>query len=262
MPEKAMAAGRGFRAWRSDRLARLVAGFNRRAEESEPADASSTKDSRRGFLIGAAALTVVAIAVRAPLFGTAYVAPDTSAYLSVAESIFHGGFPDNVRPPAYPLLLAIFKELGANPVTAVVDLQNLVGIFLPAAVLFLGRRFFNNTVGLVAGFLTAASPLMIITEQIGLAEFIFGVLLLVATALLVEACSRVRTGRATWKLLGSHRRDVRHRDPLPGERRARDRGDARGPADHRPPPGALRCERRGSPSRRCWWSSRRGAYTT
>lgn len=201
MPGKAGSGRDKIRAWRSTRLGGLIVRFNQQAAGGDQAGKPLTKEGRRNLLLGAAGLTIVAIAVRAPVFGTAYVAPDTTAYLSVAESVFHGGFPDNIRPPAYSLLLAVFKELGANPVTAVVDLQNLIGIFLPAAVLLVGRRFFGTAVGLIAGFLTAASPLMLVTEQLGLAEFLFGVLLLAATALLIEACWKVRAGHATLTLL-------------------------------------------------------------
>jgi len=146
-------------------------------------------------------LTLVAIAVRAPLLGNGFRAPDTSYYLAVAHSIFHGGFPDNLRPPAYSLLLAAFEAVGANPVTGVVLLQNLIGIVLPAAVLLVGWRFFSPAVGLVAGLLTAASPLMIMTEQLALAEYLFGVVLFAATVLLAESTLRIRAEKVSWRLL-------------------------------------------------------------
>jgi 4-amino-4-deoxy-L-arabinose transferase-like glycosyltransferase len=156
---------------------------------------------RRRLLLCSIGLTLVAIAVRAPLLGKGYKASDTSYYLAVAHSILHGGFPDNLRPPGYSLLLAAFDAVGANPVTAVVLLQNLIGIVLPAGVLLVGWRFFNPAVGLVAGLLTAASPLMVITEQLALAEYLFGVVIFAATVLLAEAVLQIRTGEVSWRLL-------------------------------------------------------------
>ncbi len=148
-------------------------------------------------------VVVAAIAVRAPLLGTGFAASDTSVYLRVAEGIFHGGFEDNLRPPAYSLLLATIEALGLDPIDGVVLLQNLVGIFLPALVLLCGWRFFSPGVGIVAGFLTAASPLMLITEQLALADYLFGVLLFLGTALLVEAALRVRAGQRAWVWLAA-----------------------------------------------------------
>lgn len=158
---------------------------------------------RRKFLTWAIGLVVLAAVVRVPLLGTAFTASDTSRYLTTAVDLFDTGFQDNLRPPLYPLLLALFEVAGANPVRGVVLLQNLTGIFLPAVVLAVGWRFFSPIVGLTAGFLTAASPLMIVTEQLALAEYLFGVVLLVATALLAEGVLRLRDGRASWRWLAA-----------------------------------------------------------
>jgi 4-amino-4-deoxy-L-arabinose transferase-like glycosyltransferase len=201
MPGRTRAVGARVREWRSTRLGALLwgpddgqEGFETIAERFPPA-------VRWRLLASLAGVTVVAIAVRAPLLGTAHTAPDTSQYLDVARQVFHGGFPDNLRPPGYASLLAIFEAVGANPVTAIVVFQNLIGMILPAAVLFAGWRFFNPATGLVAGFLTAASPLMIITEQLALADYIFGVALFAGTILLAEAALRIRGGRVAWPLL-------------------------------------------------------------
>ena len=66
------------------------------------------RSDRRWLLGSAAVLTVLSIAVRGPLLGTTYTSGDTSQYLSVAHSIFHGGFPNNIRPPG---LLAAARRL-------------------------------------------------------------------------------------------------------------------------------------------------------
>jgi 4-amino-4-deoxy-L-arabinose transferase-like glycosyltransferase len=153
------------------------------------------------LLLSAIGLILVAAAVRVPLFGTAYAASDTSHYITVANGLFGDGFPDNLRPPIYAFLLAVFDSVGVNPVDAAVLLQNLLGILLPVGVLLVAWRFFGFPVGLVAGFLSAASPLMIVTEQFALAENLFGIALFSATALLAGAVLRMRSDEAPWQLL-------------------------------------------------------------
>ena len=51
----------------------------------------------------------------------------------------------------------------------------------------IGWRFFSPLVRILAGFLTAASPLMIYIEQLALADYLFDIALLAATVLLAEA---------------------------------------------------------------------------
>lgn len=189
------------RASRSSRGGAFIAELNGRQEQLDGAMEGLSPRLWRGLLLCLSGVTLVAVAVRAPLLGEGYAAPDTSHYLEVAHGVLNGGFPDNVRPPAYASLLALFDAVGADPVIAVVLLQNLVGMILPAAVLLIGWRFFSPAVGIVAGLLTAASPLMIVTEQFALAEYLFGVVLLAATVLLATAVLRMRADRVSWRLL-------------------------------------------------------------
>lgn len=151
--------------------------------------------------IGLAAVTVVAVVVRTPFFADGVAASDTTVYLRVAHDITLGLFPSDLRPPGYSLLLAFFEGFGINPVDGAVGLQNLIGILLPGALVLLGRRFFSTPAGLIAGFLAAASPLMTITEQLALADYLFGVALFGATALLAESALRLRRGEMPWRLL-------------------------------------------------------------
>jgi len=150
-----------------------------------------------------AAVTLVALAVRAPLLGTAYVSGDTEQYLGVAEGIFHGGFIDHARAPGYATLLALFELVGIDPVHGVVVLQNLIGILLPAFVVLVGWRYFTPVVAVTAGFLTAASPLAIAVEQFALSDYLFGVAFFVAVVLLTEAVVRIRAGNGDWELLAA-----------------------------------------------------------
>jgi 4-amino-4-deoxy-L-arabinose transferase-like glycosyltransferase len=154
------------------------------------------------MLLWSIVLAVIAGAVRAPLLGQGIAASDTTGfYLPVARGLFHGqGFPNNFRPPAFPLLLASIEGLGIGPVSGVVVLQNLIGIVLPAFVLLVGWRFFSQWVGVLAGFLTAASPLMIVTEQVALPDYLFGIASLVGAVLLAEAALRLRAHRISWRL--------------------------------------------------------------
>ena len=146
-------------------------------------------------------MTLVAVSVRAPLLGTTFTAPDTAQYLSTAKLVFHQGYVNNLRPPGYATVLAIFEALGANPLEAAVVFQNIIGMVLPALVLLVGWRFFGPAVGIAAGFLTAASPLTTMVEQFALSDYLFGVLVFSGTTLLAEAVLRFRMGKEPWKLL-------------------------------------------------------------
>jgi 4-amino-4-deoxy-L-arabinose transferase-like glycosyltransferase len=188
--------------WRSTRAAAFVREFN-----SEPvADGGWAecfpRNLRLALVLTLLAVTLVAVAVRAPLLGTSFTAPDSGYYLAIGEGVFHGGgYASNLRPPAYSTLLAIFELFGANPADAAVLFQNLIGIVLPAFVALIGWRFFSPLVGAIAGFLAAASPLMIAIEQFVLTDYLFGVVLFVAAVLLAEAVLKLRGGKSAWPLL-------------------------------------------------------------
>ena len=158
-------------------------------------------DTKR--LIALAIVTLVAVVVRAPLLGSAFTASDTAQYLAIAKGVFHGGFVDNVRAPGYATLLAIFELVGIDPVHGVVFLQNIIGIVLPAFVVLVGWRYFSPSVGVVAGFLTAASPLTIAIEQFALSDYLFGVAFFLAAVLLAESVIRIRAGKDGWQLLAA-----------------------------------------------------------
>ncbi len=158
-------------------------------------------DTKR--LIALGAVTLVAVVVRAPLLGSAYTGSDTDQYMGIAKGVFHGGFVDNVRAPGYATLLAIFELVGIDPIHGVVFLQNIVGIVLPAFVVLVGWRYFTPLVGVVAGFLTAASPLTIAVEQFALSDYLFGVAFFVAAVLLAESVIRIRAGKDGWQPLAT-----------------------------------------------------------
>jgi 4-amino-4-deoxy-L-arabinose transferase-like glycosyltransferase len=153
---------------------------------------------RRRLLLGLAAVTLTALCVRVPLLGTTYTAPDTAYYLEQAKGLFHHGYTSNLRPPAYPTLLAVLELVGADPASAAVVLQNLVGILMPAFVLLVGWRFFGSWVGILAGLLTAASPLAFAIEPFALTDYLFSVALFIACAVLAEAMMRVQRDRIPW----------------------------------------------------------------
>lgn len=158
-------------------------------------------DAKRSIAL--VAVTLVAAIVRAPLLGSAFIAGDTRQYLGIARGIFHGGFTDNVRAPGYATLLALFELVGIDPVHGVVFLQNIVGIVLPAFVVLVGWRYFSPAVGVVAGFLMAASPLTIAVEQLALSDYLFGAVFFAAAVLLVESVARIRAGGDDWQLLAA-----------------------------------------------------------
>ncbi len=156
---------------------------------------------RLTLLLSVIGVTLVAVAVRAPLLGTTFTAPDTAQYLSTAKLVFHQGYVNNLRPPGYATVLAIFEALGASPLEAAVVFQNIIGMVMPAFVLLVGWRFFGPAVGVAAGFLTASSPLTTMIEQFALSDYLFGVLVFTGTALLAEAVLRFRMENDPWKLL-------------------------------------------------------------
>jgi len=188
--------------WRSTRAAAFIREFN-----NEPLPDGGWRERfpprlRLPLLIAMAAVTLVAIVVRVPLLGSTFLAPDSGYYLAIGEGVFHGGgYASNLRPPAYSTLLAIFELFGANPADAVVVLQNLIGMILPAFVLLAGWRFFSPFVGVTAGFLAAASPLTIAIEQFVLTDYLFSVVLFIAVVILAEAVLRLRGGTRAWPLL-------------------------------------------------------------
>jgi 4-amino-4-deoxy-L-arabinose transferase-like glycosyltransferase len=160
------------------------------------------RELRLKLAIALLGVTIVAIAVRAPLLGTSFTSNDSAYYLAIARGISHGGgYASNLRPPGYSTLLAIFEVFGFNPASAAVWFQNLIGMVLPALVLLAGWRFFSPPVGVIAGFMAAASPLMIALEQFALSDYLFAVLLFLATVALAEAVLRLRHGGSAWRLL-------------------------------------------------------------
>jgi 4-amino-4-deoxy-L-arabinose transferase-like glycosyltransferase len=153
-------------------------------------------------VLWAAGLTLVAIAVRAPFMGSAISALDTVDYLLRAEELLNGeGFRDALRTPGLPILLAGLKSIGTNPIVAVVVIQNIIGILMPAALMLFGWRYFNRIAGVVAGFLAAASPLLVFTEQYALTDYLFGIALSVGAGLLIEGVMRIRLERSSWRWL-------------------------------------------------------------
>jgi hypothetical protein len=200
MAGKRTSPGTDARAPRSKRLRGLLSGSDGN-DDFETLTERFPRGVRRRLLLCLAGVTLAAVAVRVPFFANGIATPDTGVYLRVGHGLTQGLFPSDLRPPGYSLLLAAFDVLGINEVDGVVGLQNLIGIFLPAWVLLVGWRFFSPPVGVFAGFLTAASPLMLITEQFALADFLFGVGLFTATALLAESVIRLRAGRCSRSLL-------------------------------------------------------------
>jgi 4-amino-4-deoxy-L-arabinose transferase-like glycosyltransferase len=147
-------------------------------------------------------VTLVAIAVRVPFIGTAVSAPDTIDYMARMDLLVEGqGFLNAIRTPGFLFVLAAFHALGADPVVSVVVMQNLIGMVMPAAVLAVGWRFFNRPTAIVGGFLAAASPLLVLSEQYALTDYLFGVLLFGGAALLAEAALRVHMDRPSRRWL-------------------------------------------------------------
>lgn len=188
--------------WRSTKAFAFVEEFN---EGSTPEDGWRDRFPARlrlTLILTLSAVTLVAVAVRIPLLGTSFSAPDSGYYLVIGEGIFHGsGYASNLRPPGYATVLALLELVETDPADAVVVFQNLIGMMLPALVLLAGWRFFNPFTGVIAGFLAAASPLTIAIEQFVLTDYLFSVVLFVAVVILAEAVLRIRGGKSAGLLL-------------------------------------------------------------
>jgi 4-amino-4-deoxy-L-arabinose transferase-like glycosyltransferase len=153
-------------------------------------------------VLWAIGLIAFALAIRASFIGLAASSPDTADYLARMEILLDGeGFQDAFRTPALIVLLAGIDLIGADQVVTLVVIQNLIGVLMPGLVLLVGWRLFNPATGVIAGFLTAASPILLLSEQFALTDYLFGVTLFIGAALLAEGAVRADLERPATRLL-------------------------------------------------------------
>ncbi len=124
---------------------------------------------------------------------------DEASYYDLAISLLQGqgftrnGLPTAYRPPGFPLFLApVYALFGAAPFAAIPVLV-LLNALICLGVYWLGREFFNPTVGLLAAAINAADVYVFIYGSYLLAETTF-VLLMTFGLLALERLRR----RQTW----------------------------------------------------------------
>ncbi|MDX6691729.1 MAG: hypothetical protein QOG15_3186 [Solirubrobacteraceae bacterium] len=151
-------------------------------------------------VVWAAGVGVAALAVRVPLmFERHEIGPggDSADYVHLAQTFFDQGHASVVRPPGYPLFLAIAGVLPGRLEDAAVVIQLLIGAGLCAAVVFVAWPYFGRLAAVLAGLLVALTAPFLSTEALLLADALFGVFV-TAVAALIAAAALDEQRRTRW----------------------------------------------------------------
>ncbi|BBM83786.1 ArnT family glycosyltransferase [Candidatus Uabimicrobium amorphum] len=123
-----------------------------------------------------------------------FVFPDSTSYDQIAKNILSGkGFIENpnsqaVRPPVYPLFLALIYLFNSDLVTIKI-VQAVIGSCSVFLVFFLAHLLLHNVrVALIAAFLFAIDPLQIAFCSLALSETLFCFLFLMILISLFKTC--------------------------------------------------------------------------
>ncbi len=150
----------------------------------------------------AAGIGAVALSVRAPLMLERHeIVPggDSGQYVALAQTFFDQGRASAVRPPGYPLFLALADALPGRMEDAGVVLQLLIGSGLCAAVVFVAWPLFGRLAAVVTGLLLALTAPFLSVEVQLLADALFGVLVTIVAGLIAAAALDDRR-RRRWLL--------------------------------------------------------------
>jgi len=130
---------------------------------------------------------------------------DSPSYLDLSAAIryqqtYHlqGQAEDLVRPPGYPLLLTIFQSSQGPYLERVILVQLLLTSILSLLILLMFTKLGYPSAGLVAGWLIAISPNIVLWSLTIMSESLFTLLLVVSFVLLV---GYLRTGLRSHLLL-------------------------------------------------------------
>jgi len=150
------------------------------------------------ILVVAAALRIAwaAFAARPPS-GSLH---DPNFYLLYGEQIAHGnGYvlpfglgPSAYYPVGYPIVLAVVDFLlihtvGDHPIGAAAAVNVVCGVAAVGLVFAIGRRLFNDAVGLVGAAITACYPNLVYHTAVALTETVFNAVFLLFIYLVVSA---------------------------------------------------------------------------
>jgi 4-amino-4-deoxy-L-arabinose transferase-like glycosyltransferase len=143
---------------------------------------------RTAILVGILALALAARVLFSG-FAVGFDRPpvgDAADYHRQAENLAAGrglinlsGEPTCYRPPGYPLFLAPFYAVLGARVEVAVGLQIVLGLLVVLCCYLLARRFFSESLALVAAAIAAVNPLLIFASAYALTENLYTVLLLV-----------------------------------------------------------------------------------
>jgi len=143
-------------------------------------------------------LTVVAICalvVRIPFLVNGFstvASPDTAEYVTIAEGFLAGdGFETEMyRTAGYPLFIALISLLPGPTQPAVALIQHLLGVLLAIGVFLVADRYFGRVTAVVAGFLTAVAPPMLLVEHYVMPDLLFAWVVFAGTVMVIEAVNR------------------------------------------------------------------------
>jgi 4-amino-4-deoxy-L-arabinose transferase-like glycosyltransferase len=143
--------------------------------------------SRTAWALGIGALALIA---RFPLMRERHeILPggDSTEYVGLARTFFDQSSVSSVRPPGYPLFLALSDALPGRLEDAAIILQLSIGAALCAAVVFFSWPLFGRLAAICAGLLLALSSPHLSIEALLLADMLFGVIVTLVAGLLVTA---------------------------------------------------------------------------
>ena len=130
---------------------------------------------------------------------------DEQHYATIATNLVHGdgfsrepGWPTSIRPPLFPFMVAtIWRLAGAGDVTAVRLAQIPLSLLTAWTGYLIGRRLYNDRVGLLAAIGITFYPSLLFSGVLVLSETLFTCLLMLA----LLACLLVIDRRSPWTAL-------------------------------------------------------------
>ena len=188
-----------LRARAAARVARRGRRPARRGRPRARAARSGGRERRHARGMGSR-LGALALATRLPLMLERHeIVPggDSTQYALLARTFFDQGSVSFVRPPGYPLFLALADLLPGRLEDVAVIAQLLLGAGLSAALVFFAWPLFGRLAAVVAGLLLALTAPFLSIESLLLADVLFGLLVTVAAAL-VAAAALAEQRRMRW----------------------------------------------------------------
>jgi hypothetical protein len=134
---------------------------------------------------------VVALIARLPLLVVVHGPPqgDAAEYVATAEQIGDGRFMGMYRTPGYPMFVWLCSLLPGSTADGVAFVQHLIAIALAVGLTAFGWRAFSPAAGVLTGVIAAIATPLLVSEDVVLADFLFGTLV-VAGAMVLAMCVR------------------------------------------------------------------------